>query len=368
MKYLKNILYKIYLLFIFPGRRNKNYFTGKEKSFIQRFIDLFLWLLRDDQFNHNYYALGLNLKGKKQKDIIGRKEFLESKHKAEIILRQINGSTHLHYEVLTKDKFINFLILKSLNIPVVQVKKLIAGQVVGFNDDILPMESLFEIKQPFVLKNITLEYGEGFLLCEPLDTSSLVVNDQSVSAGEFLAKISGSIWIMQDVVKSHTAISTINSTALNTTRIVTILNGREPVYLTGFQSFATGTNKIDSWGKGAVYVGIDYKMDRLKEYGFYHPSIPDRALTIAHPDSGIIFKGYPLPFLNEAVEMCIKAHRFLYNHFIIGWDVVITDDGPLILEANEKPGMNAVQCIDGGLRKIIQQCYRNTINHFNHTS
>ncbi len=29
----------------------------------------------------------------------------------------------------------------------------------------------------------------------------------------------------------------------------------------------------------------------------------------------------------------------------------LTDDGPIIVEANEKPGLNAVQFLDGGCRE-----------------
>jgi glutathione synthase/RimK-type ligase-like ATP-grasp enzyme len=62
-----------------------------------------------------------------------------------------------------------------------------------------------------------------------------------------------------------------------------------------------------------------------------------------------------IPFIKESVKLCINAHRLLYFNFIIGWDVAITDEGPMIVEANEKPGLNIAQCIDGGLgEKIIK--------------
>jgi len=36
--------------------------------------------------------------------------------------------------------------------------------------------------------------------------------------------------------------------------------------------------------------------------------------------------------------------------------VAITDSGPLIIEANEKPGMNVAQALNGGLRqKIVER-------------
>jgi hypothetical protein len=180
---------------------------------------------------------------------------------------------------------------------------------------------------------------------------------------ELCKRLEGSKWVLQKRIKSHETIRKMNATALNTSRIVTILNGKDPEYLTGFQSFATGDTEIDSWGEGSVYVGFNYRKSVLTGLGFYHPTVAKYARAKAHPDSGINFDGYFIPYLNESVELCLKAHRLLYNNFIIGWDIVITDEGPLILEANEKPGMNAVQCIDGGLRYKIMECYSNTINY-----
>ena len=210
-----------------------------------------------------------------------------------------------------------------------------------------------------MLKNVILEYGDGFILCRPVD-GGINIDGMNSSLKELKKKLGNGKWVIQNKVSSHETIRKVNASALNTTRIVTIINGKDPVYLTGFQSFATGNAEVDSWGNGSVYVGINYRESVLKGPGHYHPAIQGRALAEQHPDTGIEFNGYYIPYLKEAVDLCSQAHRLLYNHFIIGWDIVITDEGPLILEANEKPGMNAVQCIDGGLRFKIREYYTNT--------
>jgi hypothetical protein len=213
------------------------------------------------------------------------------------------------------------------------------------------------------VKDTILESGDGFLYCEPIDEKYIRVNDEELSKEKFKDKIKNRRWIIQEVIRSHEKIRLVNSTSLNTTRIVTILNGEKPVFLTGFQAFATGQTKIDSWGKGAVYVGFDPFSGKLKDKGYFHPSFSNKSVIYSHPDSGIVFRDYQLPFISDAIILCIKAHGLLFTNFVIGWDVVITDNGPLILEGNEKPGMNAVQCINGGLRSVIKQYYINTINY-----
>jgi len=59
----------------------------------------------------------------------------------------------------------------------------------------------------------------------------------------------------------------INSSALNSTRIFTILNEGEPEFLCVYQGFATGNATSDSWQHGSVYVGIDLEHGTLKKFG-----------------------------------------------------------------------------------------------------
>lgn len=355
---IKSFLYKIYLLFPYASGQAKIYFCGEEKSFLQRFIELASWLLRDSQFNRNYYAFGLNLKSSNQKHYMGRKEFLALKNKAEHQLRKAGGLAGLSYDVITKDKFIANAFFVANKIPCIPVTGLVSEGNIFYNDGkVKDLDALFETDSPFVLKNVVLEAGDGFMLCTPKH-GKLLIGDNLIDLNGIKRKISSFKWIIQQRITSHAAIRKVNATALNTTRIVTIRSGSgECAFLAGFQAFATGNGEIDSWGRGSVYVGFDYRQNLLTGPGYYHPGIKGPGTTVRHPDSQIEFDGYHIPFLQESVSLCLKAHRLLYNHFVIGWDVAITDNGPLIVEANEKPGMNAVQCIDGGLRYKIKRYF-----------
>jgi hypothetical protein len=60
----------------------------------------------------------------------------------------------------------------------------------------------------------------------------------------------------------------------------------------------------------------------------------------SHPDTGIRFEGHAVPFYEEAVALCRRAHLALApDLFLIGWDVAITPRGPVILEPNLFPGL-----------------------------
>ena len=59
-----------------------------------------------------------------------------------------------------------------------------------------------------------------------------------------------------------------------------------------------------------------------------------KIVAVGISGSGLKFEGLR-SLLKRAVQLCIKAHKLLYNNFIIGWDVVITDQSH-DFETNEK--------------------------------
>ncbi len=65
------------------------------------------------------------------------------------------------------------------------------------------------------------------------------------------------------------------------------------------------------------------------------PLSPD--LTHGNDDEAV-FLGTTLPQWDQAVQLCRAGHTNFPGHGILGWDVFLTDDGPLLNEANVNPG------------------------------
>ena len=354
IKLLKTRIYSLYKIFLYASGKAKVYHAGKNKAKVKIAWELLSWLLNEGYFNVMYFAFGLNITGSKQSDFIGSKEVLLLKNKAENKLKQKANCKEFNYDVITKDKFYANAILTANHIACIEDQAVISNSQVLFkNGECKNLDALFNMKGQVFIKNTTQEAGDGVLVCEIKD-QQIYLKDQKISLEELKRKLEGGKWVVQLAKNSHPQVKKINNSALNTTRIVTILDGTEPVYLTGFQSFATNNEKTDSWSKGSIYVGIDIQNNCLKKYGYFHPEISNMGLVEKHPDSGIIFEGYEISELQHAVDLCLRAHKLFYFNSILGWDVAITENGPLILEVNEKPGMNAVQCVDGGLKKVIK--------------
>ena len=108
---------------------------------------------------------------------------------------------------------------------------------------------------------------------------------------------------------------------------------------------------MDNFKVGGVAVGVNDD-GRLKGVGKIKVINGTGSHTIIeHPDSHIRFTDFVLEDFDKAVALVEKAHRFFYQLGSIGWDVVFTTEGPMLLEGNDNWGLDLVQAVDRPLRK-----------------
>jgi hypothetical protein len=60
-----------------------------------------------------------------------------------------------------------------------------------------------------------------------------------------------------------------------------------------------------------------------------------KAVT-AHPETGIRFAGFRLPYWSDAIALVTTAQRFFPELPALGWDIALTADGPIVIEANAR--------------------------------
>lgn len=355
MKKVLSFIFKIKLLLTFLKRVFFRKSEPNSKSKIKLASEILSRFIKDYHLFTTYFVFGLDKKDKKVSDYIGKKSFFNYLNKAENRITKKFGAPNNSFSILIKDKFYLASILTANGISHIQSIAFIHNSFFIFKEgDIKPFEKgLEDISFPIIIKNTIKEYNEGFNLCDYRD-GNYIVNNLFLKIDEFKNRFRWGTWVVQPLIKSHSKIQEFNKSALNTTRIVTLINNGVPQFIGGFQAFAVGTAPTDSWGHGAVYVGIDPKNNCLTGNGYYHPNKYYAETAKVHPDSKIEFNGYEIPFLKEAVELCIKAHSYFPYTLLIGWDVAITDSGPFILEGNERPGMTAFQLINGGVNRYIR--------------
>jgi hypothetical protein len=68
-----------------------------------------------------------------------------------------------------------------------------------------------------------------------------------------------------------------------------------------------------------------------------------RGWLSVHPDTGGLIENRVLPHWEETKQLAISAHREFTDRVVIGWDVAILEDGPIVIEGNGNPDMDILQ-------------------------
>ncbi len=157
-------------------------------------------------------------------------------------------------------------------------------------------------------------------------------------------------YICQRKVVQSKEMNAIYPGSINTYRIVTVnKNGKFYVFSSILRVGTSISGNVDNWAAGGLAVGIDYQSGYLKQYGFYKPKYGGKVTK--HPDTDIEFAKTKAPRYEEAVELALKASCCFYGIRTIGWDIAITEEGPIIIEGNDNWEISLMQACDGPLRK-----------------
>lgn len=146
--------------------------------------------------------------------------------------------------------------------------------------------------------------------------------------------------VLEQVLAQHPDIARLHPSSVNTLRIVTDLVGADDVRIAYIVlKIGRGGGCCDNTGQGGMLCRIDPKTATICSVA------TDDYFNVfsAHPDTGVVFQGYCVPMLSEAIALAKKAAHEIPQMRHVGWDIGITPDGPAIIEGNEYPGTDLCQ-------------------------
>ena len=148
--------------------------------------------------------------------------------------------------------------------------------------------------------------------------------------------------IVQPRVHGHGQLAKLSNGALSTVRVVTCLDEfGDPEVVEALFRMAQGSHSIvDNFHAGGLASAVSLEEGRL-----------DRASgqdcrtgwLARHPDTNAPIEGVRLPLWEEAKALAIEAHHAFADRKIIGWDIAITEEGPIIVEGNSSPDLDMHQ-------------------------
>lgn len=158
-------------------------------------------------------------------------------------------------------------------------------------------------------------------------------------------------YYLEQVIVQSKEMAALNPSSVNTIRVMTCNIEDDPQIF--FCSVRVGNNGavVDNFHSGGMSAVVD------NDTGVVTGPAMDKAMNRfeRHPSTGVVFKGFQIPRWEEVKAMVYDACRMHPEMTVIGWDVAITEEGPLLIEGNRRPGFDMVQMlVDEGQKYVIE--------------
>lgn len=341
-------------------RHSSTYPEFPRKSAFHRFLDNLYIYIRDGAPCAEYDAYGLDIKGARLNRFVSNYRWMCCIYRSlsavglknATVFQKIlfNGDSPVH---LLSDKYCFWSMLERHHIPVVPI---LAHTVGGKLYDFTPKDKPLASMERIFIKPANSLGGNSCCILSSKD-GHFYSGDKPAELNDFIGKSQD--YIFQPVVENHADIKILNPNTLNTLRIVSCRTKDGKYELGGPSLIRIGRchDVVDNTSHGGLGVGIDEK-GRLKKYGYFHDQDMNYIKVDRHPDSQLLFEGREIPFYQESVDLVLEAHKLFPSLRTIGWDIVVTPDGPLLLEGNENWGIETPQIVHHeGLAQRFRELY-----------
>jgi hypothetical protein len=144
--------------------------------------------------------------------------------------------------------------------------------------------------------------------------------------------------LIQPWLVPHPGLVDLALDALTTVRVVTILDetGTPETVSATFRCASGHGVVVDNMKAGGLIAPVELKSGRLGEAWKGYGGGP----CVRHPATGAEIAGRTLPDWPAAVALAERAHAVAFaDYTLVGWDIGLTEDGPVLIEGNSKPGV-----------------------------
>lgn len=164
--------------------------------------------------------------------------------------------------------------------------------------------------------------------------------------------------IFESVVRQTKQFAAFNESSVNTVRFMTTLypDGSARVIATFIKIGRAGKCVDNAGGGGNVDVCVDVETGEIK-YAIQFDGWHKIKEIESHPDSGTQLNGVYIDNWQSIKEEVIKFQQAFPYCKASGWDIAITDEGPVVIEVNDFWDRTGQYFIRRGWRNEIRDCY-----------
>ena len=205
------------------------------------------------------------------------------------------------------------------------------------------LEKFLDNHETFILKPII---GLGGADVQKLKSKSIK------NRKDFYEKLKTEKMFLEEFIIQDPTWGKISPNSVNTLRIMTsAVAGKSKIFFAAAR-IGNGSCVADNFHSGGMAVLIDLETGKLKGHAF-NKKLDEFE---KHPVTKIKIDGYQIPYWEEIKKMTLEAALVNEDVNVVGWDVAITKDGPVIIEGNRGPGWDLVQVLlNKGTKYMLEE-------------
>lgn len=153
--------------------------------------------------------------------------------------------------------------------------------------------------------------------------------------------------VVEEYIVQHPKMMELCPSSVNSLRVVTFSSYSKPPFDDGsnyeiaYAGLRIGQGKsiVDNLHSGGMVANVDLSTGTL----INNAADCTGRVFEKHPDTGTTIKGFKIPCFDEALNMIRRAIEKNKVEGYIGWDIAISEKGPMFLEVNGLPGVVVLQ-------------------------
>lgn len=223
----------------------------------------------------------------------------------------------------------------------------------------------------YIVKTCDGSYGINLWSIKKANNSIQVHNlDQQLSAQQFatLLEKSGESYLVQKKIEvAQTLRSIMPGLGCGTMRVMTFLRPDGSVaqpycFIKLTTAVAISDNfSGNAWGNMLAIINMkNFTIERVVSKaanGLY-------CGVTHHPDTGVDLRNYPVPEVQQALDLGRRCALVFPDIPAVGWDIVVTDQGAVVLEGNPMFDPIGPQlCANRGIKDIIPRLLEDASSH-----
>lgn len=194
-------------------------------------------------------------------------------------------------------------------------------------------------------KAFVSEHGQAF--CKPtngrfgIGASILTADDITEDRYREIAQQDS---ILESVIVQHEALASLNSSSVNTIRVITIRDRTGRVHVPAAElRIGRKSSCTDNFRSGGIVALIDCGTGIVITSGVDKR----RQRYLYHPDSAEKIIGFQIPEWKQIMQTVDRAAKQLQKVRYVGWDITVDKNSmPIIIEGNANPGHDGIQSTD----------------------